>query len=385
MRNLIADGGTAVYDATIEGFRRRAQGATTGAHQRRRRAHRRRGHGLRRRAPTRWSTPCGAQGDSANQVRVFTIAYSAGAAGAAEALESDRRGLRRPGLHGRHRGHRGRLPEHLELLLMAGRAAPLQPRRLQPRADPERAARSRSTWCCWRRSRSPGSCSDLFLPVLAVGLVVYGIAAARTYFDEDEAQRCSSASARSGARRWRPARVDPAHARAADRASCCAPAHQREARIRDAVERAQLPYDEVSRRGRPLRPRDRGRRAARAAALRGARGDPARRAWSSAWRRCSDDPAKAELVGRARAPARGAAPDGAPAPALLRRDGAVLVELDTVRGNLVSVSASTEAANQQRLAAEVRALRDEVGARGGRDERGVRVGALDARRPELQH
>lgn len=33
----------------------------------------------------------------------------------------------------------------------------------------------------------------------------------------------------------------------------------------------------------------------------------------------------------------------------------VLVELDTVRGNLVSVSASTEAANQERVASEVRA------------------------------
>jgi hypothetical protein len=40
----------------------------------------------------------------------------------------------------------------------------------------------------------------------------------------------------------------------------------------------------------------------------------------------------------------------------------VLVELDIVRGNLVSVSASTEAANQQRLAGDVRALREEVGA-----------------------
>jgi len=40
----------------------------------------------------------------------------------------------------------------------------------------------------------------------------------------------------------------------------------------------------------------------------------------------------------------------------------ILVELDTVRGNLVSVSASTEAANQQRLAGDVRALREEVGA-----------------------
>jgi hypothetical protein len=40
----------------------------------------------------------------------------------------------------------------------------------------------------------------------------------------------------------------------------------------------------------------------------------------------------------------------------------VVVELDTVRGTLASVSASTDAANQQRLASDVRALRDELGA-----------------------
>ena len=40
----------------------------------------------------------------------------------------------------------------------------------------------------------------------------------------------------------------------------------------------------------------------------------------------------------------------------------ILVELDTVRGNLVSVSASTDAENQTQLAAEVRELREEVGA-----------------------
>jgi Ca-activated chloride channel family protein len=86
VRNLIADGGTAVYDATIEGFRSVRQDAT----------------------PERISavvvltdgedTDSGAsaddvvsavraQGDSSNQVRVFTIAYSAGALGAAEALQ----------------------------------------------------------------------------------------------------------------------------------------------------------------------------------------------------------------------------------------------------------------------------------------------------------
>jgi uncharacterized RDD family membrane protein YckC len=38
----------------------------------------------------------------------------------------------------------------------------------------------------------------------------------------------------------------------------------------------------------------------------------------------------------------------------------VVVELDTIRGNLLSVSASTDVENQQRLADEVRELRDEM-------------------------
>jgi Ca-activated chloride channel family protein len=86
VQNLIADGGTAVYDATIEGFRTVRSGAS----------------------PDRINavvvltdgedTDSGAsaddvveavraQGDSDDQVRVFTIAYSAGAVGAAEALK----------------------------------------------------------------------------------------------------------------------------------------------------------------------------------------------------------------------------------------------------------------------------------------------------------
>jgi Ca-activated chloride channel family protein len=87
VRNLIGEGGTAVYDATIDGFRSVRADAT----------------------PERISAvvvltdgedtdsaasaddvveAVRAQGDSSNQVRVFTIAYSAGAAGAADALEA---------------------------------------------------------------------------------------------------------------------------------------------------------------------------------------------------------------------------------------------------------------------------------------------------------
>jgi len=40
----------------------------------------------------------------------------------------------------------------------------------------------------------------------------------------------------------------------------------------------------------------------------------------------------------------------------------LLVELDTVRGHLLTVSASTEADNQERLAEDVRDLRQEMGA-----------------------
>ena len=39
----------------------------------------------------------------------------------------------------------------------------------------------------------------------------------------------------------------------------------------------------------------------------------------------------------------------------------IVVELDSIRGSLLSVSASTDVANQQRLAGDVRALRDELG------------------------
>ena len=86
VRNLIADGGTAVYDATIDGFQRVRSGASadrinavvvltdgedtdSGA------------------SADEVVEAVRAQGDSDDQVRVFTIAYSAGAVGAAEALQ----------------------------------------------------------------------------------------------------------------------------------------------------------------------------------------------------------------------------------------------------------------------------------------------------------
>jgi len=87
VQNLIADGGTAIYDATINGFQQVREEASperitavvllTD------------GEDTDSAATAEQAVEAvKAQGDSDNQVRVFTIAYSAGAAGAAEALEA---------------------------------------------------------------------------------------------------------------------------------------------------------------------------------------------------------------------------------------------------------------------------------------------------------
>jgi chromosome segregation ATPase len=201
---------------------------------------------------------------------------------------------------------------------------------------------------------------ELFLPVLAVGLVIYGIAAARTYFDDDEAQQVLERERAKRRGALEAGRLDPS-ALAPPIAALLQAGHQREQRISDAVERAQLPYDEVSSEvDRFIRAIEDGARRAQLLYEALAETQPA---WvQQRLSEVRDDPSKAELTA--------ALEDQL---AVLRRMERqlqrfydemerVLVELDTVRGNLVSVSASTEAENQDRLAAEVRALRDEVGA-----------------------
>jgi chromosome segregation ATPase len=201
---------------------------------------------------------------------------------------------------------------------------------------------------------------DVFLPVLAVGLVVYGIAAARTYFDDDEATKVLTRERQRRRAALDAGRLDPG-VLAEPIAKLLSAARQREARIRDAIDRAQLPYDEVSAEvDRFIRAMEDGAR--RAELLWEALSET-----SPAWveqrlEQVRADPSKAELTGALENQLE-----------VLRRMEAqlqrfydemerILVELDTVRGNLVSVSASTEAANQERLAGEVRALREEVGA-----------------------
>ena len=201
---------------------------------------------------------------------------------------------------------------------------------------------------------------DLLLPLLAVGIVLYGIAAARTYFDEDEAAEVLERERAKRRGALEEGRLDESTL-APPIAELLQAGRHREDRIRDAIERAELPYDEVSREV------DRFIRAME---------DSARRA-QLLYEALSESPPA--LVERRLSEVRG---DASKAELVTALEGQlavqkrmetqlqrfydemerVLVELDTVRGSLVSVSASTEAANQARLAGEVRALRDEVGA-----------------------
>jgi chromosome segregation ATPase len=201
---------------------------------------------------------------------------------------------------------------------------------------------------------------DVFLPVLAVGIVLYGIAAVRTYFDDDEAEQVLERERAKRRGALEASRLDPGGL-APPIAQLLHAGRQREQRIRDAVDRAQLPYDEVSREvDRFIRAMEDGARRAQLLYEALAETQPA---WvEQRLAEVRSDPSKAELTA--------ALEDQL---AVLRRMERqlqrfydemerVLVELDTVRGNLVSVSASTEAESQERLAADVRALRDEVGA-----------------------
>jgi hypothetical protein len=200
--------------------------------------------------------------------------------------------------------------------------------------------------------------------LLPVGLLLYAVAAGRTYLDEGVAEKVleRERAKRRRALESREGRVDPG-ALAPPIADLLEGALHRERRIRDAVEGAELPYMEV------LEEVDRFVRAMEGTARRAqllydalAESPPADVEERLAGLVRANDPGQSELraalagqleVGRRMERQLGAFYD---------RMERILVELDTVRGNLVSVSASTDAASQHQLAAEVRGLREEVGA-----------------------
>ena len=196
------------------------------------------------------------------------------------------------------------------------------------------------------------------------GLVLYGAAAARAYLDEDVAQGVLErergkrrATLERGGPRVNPASLAPAIG------GLLAGALQREGRIRDAVERAELPYTEV------LDEVDRFVRAMEGTAARAqllyealAESPSAQVEARLVEVQGSGDPGRSELAGALTGQVTVLRRMERQLQAFYDQMEKILVELDTVRGNLVSVSASTDAASSQQLAADVRGLREEVGA-----------------------
>jgi hypothetical protein len=207
-----------------------------------------------------------------------------------------------------------------------------------------------------------GTLLGIFAYALPIGVVFYLAGAARTYFDEDAANKVL---AREKAQHRKQVEAGRAKVKPEDFAPPIArllrEARMREQRIGDAIARAELPFEEVAEEiDRFVAAMD--STAARAQLLYEALADT------------PPPPVQARLE---EVHARGGEPEleealTAQLSTLRRMEKQldrffaemerILVELDTVRSQLVSVSASTESAQQTELAGEVRALRERVGA-----------------------
>jgi hypothetical protein len=202
------------------------------------------------------------------------------------------------------------------------------------------------------------------LLLLPVALVVYGLAAARAYFDEDQQQKVLERERSKRRQLLHSGRAlrDPSvfSSRIAD---LMGRALKKDAQIRAAIDGADLPFREVS---------DEVDRflatmwqtAGRAELLRDGLTDAPPEAVAARLEQVkrAGDPAKTELV---EALTQQLAVQRKMEAQLLRfydQMEKLLVELDTVRGHLLTVSASTDADNQERLAEDVRDLRQEMGA-----------------------
>jgi hypothetical protein len=200
-----------------------------------------------------------------------------------------------------------------------------------------------------------------FVVALVVGLTIYAIAAAWTFFDSDEAaavlarERGERKQALAAGR----TRTDP-HTLAPDVRHHLLAARAIEARIRDAIERAELPYTEVSSEVDALvtlMDQSAGRAQLLYEAL--SESPPAR---VEARLRELHGSGKTELIDALEHQLAVQRKMESQLERFYDEMERMVVELDTIRGSLVSVSASTDAANQQRIAGDVRSLRDELGA-----------------------
>jgi hypothetical protein len=201
------------------------------------------------------------------------------------------------------------------------------------------------------------------LVCLVVALAVYAAACARTFFDSEEADRVLARERAQRRRRLESGtkRLDPATLAPPIRRHLL-DARAREQRIRDAIDRAELPYTEVSDEVdgfvRVLEST-----AGRAQLLYDALADTP--VESVAHRldevRRRTDPSARDLVEALEHQLAVQRRMQAQLDHFYDEMERIVIELDTVRGNLVSVSASTDAAAQREVASEVRSLRERMG------------------------
>jgi DNA repair exonuclease SbcCD ATPase subunit len=200
--------------------------------------------------------------------------------------------------------------------------------------------------------------------LVPVAAVVYLAGVTRTYFDEDAANKVLE---RERAEHRKALEAGRVVLRPADFAppigSLIEQARARETRIRDAIARAELPYDEVADEiDRFVAAME--STATRAQLLWEALSDtpPERVQARLAQVRAENDPSKAELVEALDTQVTTLQRMEKQLERFFSEMERILVELDTVRSQLVSVSASSESGAQTELAADVRALRERVGA-----------------------
>ena len=201
------------------------------------------------------------------------------------------------------------------------------------------------------------------LPILGpVGAVLYLAGATRTYFDQDVANRVLERE-----RGERKPALPAGRARLDERvltpgiAALVRQARDRETRIREAIAQAELPYEDVQ--GEVdrfvLALEDTARRAQSLAdAL---RDTPLDRV-AARLAEVRDDPAKAELAEALTTQLKTLERMKAQLARFGDEMERILIELDTIRGQIVSVSASAGAAKGAELAGDVRALREQMGA-----------------------
>lgn len=200
-----------------------------------------------------------------------------------------------------------------------------------------------------------------FILALLAGVLVYTVAVGVTLMNAEEAEKVGDAgrarrraALAAGTKRLDPATLAPGIARPLTDARATA------TRIRDAIERAELPYaevgDEVDRLLSTLES-SAGRAQLLYEVLRESPPDGIEQRIAGL-----EGSGKDELIAALRDQLAVQRKVELQLERFVDEIDRLNVELDTIRATLVSVSASTDSSNQQRIAADVRALREEVGA-----------------------